>query len=273
MPNENHPPFLKWAGGKRWLINQKKIHRPREGCKYIEPFLGSGAMFFSICPKISILSDANSELIETYECIKKNPILFSEKLEAHHNQHGPEYYYKLRESKFSCDIDRAARFVYLNRTCWNGLYRVNLKGQFNVPLGTKLSVKLSTDDWQKTSEILSSAILTSGDFEAVVDRAGDGDVVFADPPYTVKHNLNGFVKYNESIFSWNDQVRLKHALTRAVGRNATIISTNAAHPSIRELYEDSFDISTLERASVLSGKSEHRGRYQEFFLTANYESN
>ncbi|WP_251878434.1 Dam family site-specific DNA-(adenine-N6)-methyltransferase [Achromobacter sp. Marseille-Q4954] len=264
-------PFLKWAGGKRWLIPSIDLPNLQKYENYIEPFLGGGALYFSLLPKHAILSDKNPDLIETYAAIKTNPGKIASRLDVHQRLHSAEHFYQVRAAVPVNKFDRAARFIYLNRTCWNGLYRVNKKGQFNVPIGTKTNVNLDTDDWVETSKSLKSATITHQDFEISIDMAQDGDLVFADPPYTVKHNNNGFVKYNESIFSWQDQIRLKDCLLRAARRGATIILTNAAHDSIRDLYAHGFKIKVLERASVLSGSSASRGRFQELFITANYE--
>ncbi len=264
-------PFLKWAGGKRWLIPSLNLSKLQNDNKYIEPFLGGGALFFSLLPKSAILSDKNSELIETYEVIRNDPFNIMDRLSHHHKFHSVDYFYKIRENIPNNEIDRAARFIYLNRTCWNGLYRVNKRGRFNVPIGTKTNVVLETDDWEAISDSLKTAIILNRDFEESIEMATEGDVVFADPPYTVKHNNNGFVKYNESIFLWQDQIRLRDCLKRAADRGATVIVTNAAHDSIVDIYRKDFSINVMERASVLSGVSSARGRYQELFITANYE--
>lgn len=263
-------PFLKWAGGKRWLapIIEKQIGHISG--RYIEPFLGSGAVFFRLQPKEALLNDANVDLINAYQAIKINYKLVVKHLVRHHQLHSHAYYYQIREYSPRCIFRRAARLIYLNRTCWNGLYRVNLNGVFNVPVGTKSSVLLPSDNWDLLSESLQYAQLTSGDFENVIDQAIKGDLVFADPPYTVKHNHNGFVKYNESLFSWSDQERLSMALWRAKKRGATIIATNANHDSVRALYKDKFKLAIMERNSVLSGDPKFRGKFQELFIVSEH---
>jgi DNA adenine methylase len=133
-------PFLKWAGGKRWLIKQCPSIFPEKYNTYIEPFLGSGSIFFFLEPKKAILSDINKDLINAYKIIKNTPDELYDILKEYHANHSKEFYYNIRDSEFSDDIHRAARFIYLNRTCWNGLYRVNRKGKFNVPIGTKTNV-------------------------------------------------------------------------------------------------------------------------------------
>lgn len=259
-------PFLKWAGGKRWISKRiVELVGAVEG-KYIEPFLGSGAVFFSLRPQQAILSDINFELINTYRAIKSDPEKVLILLNDHQHHHSKDYYYKMREYKSSCDFKMAARFIYLNRTCWNGLYRVNRKGEFNVPIGTKSNVMMVTDDWGALSDLLKSSELICGDFEEAIEQAQKGDLVFADPPYTVKHNLNGFIKYNDALFSWRDQVRLRDSLLRAKQRGVRVIITNANHSSIRELYEKNFCLEAITRASVLAGSSAHRGRYEELLI-------
>ena len=262
----NTPPFLKWAGGKRWLAPRINDVVKLINGKYIEPFLGSGAIFFSLRPSSALLSDANEELINTYIAIRDDPQKVFELLKLHQRKHCSDYFYKIRDYRPREKYHKAARFIYLNRTCWNGLYRVNLHGTFNVPIGTKSNVLMTSDDWPAVSRLLSSADIKSQDFEAAIDSAERGDLVFADPPYTVKHNLNGFIKYNNALFSWDDQIRLRDALMRAKQRGARIISTNACHESVRDLYKDGFETEPLSRASVLAGSAVHRGRYEELFI-------
>lgn len=261
------PPFLKWAGGKRWLVN----HRPNlfntNFKRYIEPFLGSGAVFFHLQPANAILCDQNPSLIETYNAIKGDWARVLRELRKHQRSHSRAHYYAVRETKYRSRYTRAAQFIYLNRTCWNGLYRVNLSGEFNVPIGTKSNVLLDTDDFQRVSDLLSNSDLKVRDFEKTIDLAKSGDLIFADPPYTVKHNLNGFIKYNERLFGWDDQIRLHHALCHAQKRGARIILTNADHSSIRKLYKKHFCLESVSRKSVLSGDKNYRGEVRELIIT------
>lgn len=260
------PPFLKWAGGKRWLSNRIVELAQSLAGKYIEPFLGSGAVFFALRPSQAILSDANFDLINAYRAIRDNPGKIFQLLREHQRLHSKDYFYQIRSYKPRCEFRMAARFIYLNRTCWNGLYRVNLSGEFNVPIGTKSTVLMLTDDWPAMSNLLKPAKLVCGDFENSIEEAEKGDLVFADPPYTVKHNFNGFIKYNDALFSWGDQVRLRDALLRARRRGAKVIVTNAHHESIRDLYQEHFLLEPIARASVLAGSPAHRGRYEELLI-------
>ncbi len=257
---------LKWAGGKRWILQELKRHIPPKFDWYFEPFAGGASVFFSLAPSRSALADMNGELITTYQAIRDDyPSVWND-LSAHANRHSTDYYYQVRAELPVTPAKVAARFLYLNRTCWNGLFRVNLRGEFNVPRGTKNEVLLSTDRPEEYARILRNAELCWSDFEMLVDAAGYGDFVYADPPYTVKHNFNGFVKYNESIFSWEDQERLASALRRARRRGAFVIVSNADHPSVRHLYQSDFQIQTVCRASVIAGSAEHRSRTSELLV-------
>lgn len=259
-------PFLKWAGGKRWLMPLAQQLAGEKIRTYFEPFVGSGAMFFALQPTKAVLSDFNEELIHTYKAVQSDwQAVFSE-LRRHHRNHNSDYYYQVRSSSPRATHTQAARFIYLNRTCWNGLYRVNLNGVFNVPIGTKTNVLLETDDFEAVAARLNNASLQSGDFEHVIDKAGKGDLVFADPPYTVRHQFNGFVKYNEKLFSWSDQERLMKALLRAKSRGARILCTNADHQSVRELYGNDFSLTPVSRYSAISGEKNSRGKYAELII-------
>lgn len=259
-------PFLKWAGGKRWLASAYGDLLPANYNRYFEVFLGSGAVFFSMRPTQATLSDINEELIECYSILRDEWQNVVEQLQHHHLNHSKDYYYEVRGSKPKLLANRAARFIYLNRTCWNGLYRVNLKGKFNVPVGTKTNVLLGTDNFEELAALLKKTELLAADFEEVIDKACSGDFIFADPPYTVRHNLNGFVKYNEKIFRWEDQVRLKDCLVRARNRGCLVLLTNANHPSIIDLYENDFELISLSRSSVIAADSKNRGMYEELVI-------
>jgi DNA adenine methylase len=259
-------PFLKWAGGKRWFVYNHADLLPIKYNRYIEPFLGSGAVFFHLCPEKAILSDSNKELIDTYMALKENVTLVQRYLEEHHKKHSPEYYYKIRNSRPKSLAERAARFIYLNRTCWNGLYRVNLHNIFNVPIGTKSSVLFQDDCFDKISDALRGVELYPHDFETIIDKAGEDDFLFVDPPYTVRHNNNAFIKYNEKLFTWSDQERLFCALKRAKNRGVHVVGTNACNKSVIELYEETFSLLSVSRHSSISSKMETRKKYEELVI-------
>ncbi len=259
-------PFLKWAGGKRWFTSRYLDMVPTRYKRYIEPFLGSGAMFFALQPKKAILSDINSDLIDCFQAICEDPESITKKLLKHHNAHSKDYFYHTRSSKPTDSIGRAVWLIYLNRTCWNGLYRVNKSNEFNVPIGSKNSVVLSTDNFAKIGRLLLNAEIICRDFEESMEAAGPEDFVFVDPPYTVNHNLNGFLKYNDKIFSWTDQIRLRDAVERASSRGAQVLVTNANHISVREIYSGIGRLDVVNRSSVLAANAVHRIQTEELVV-------
>lgn len=262
-------PFLKWAGGKRWLVKKHSRLFPNKYNRYFEPFLGSAAVFFYLQPEKSFLSDKNEELINSYQAIRDDWEKVFRNLKIHQKNHSHEYYYSIRAKRYSSVYKEAARFIYLNRSCWNGLYRVNLKGEFNVPKGTKENIIYPTDDFPSISKILQNSEIFSKDFEEIIDLSDKDDLIFVDPPYTVMHNNNGFIKYNKKLFSWEDQIRLCNSLKRAMKRGAKIIITNAAHSSIKTLYEEDFHILSIQRNSIIAANSEYRNKCYELIIRSN----
>lgn len=259
-------PFLKWAGGKRWLTQKHKELFPKDYNRYFEPFVGGGATFFHLRPQSGIISDCNNNLIETYQSIKDEWQSIVEHLQVHHKKHTKEYYYGVRAFVPHTQSARAARFIYLNRTCWNGLYRVNKNGGFNVPIGTKKNVVLDSDNFEGISNLLQNIEIKNCDYSETISKAGKGDFVFADPPYTVKHNKNNFVKYNEELFHWEEQIKLRDAALEASKKGAKIMITNAAHEAVIELYKNDFEILVLSRKSVIAASSGKRGKYEEIVI-------
>lgn len=265
-------PFLKWAGGKRWFVYQHGAIFPKHYRRYFEPFLGGGAVFFYLQPHDAVLNDLNPDLIAAYQAIKDNWVGLKKSLAFHQRAHdvSEDHYYATRAKNPKKLVPRASRMIYLNRTCFNGIYRVNKSGEFNVPRGSKDAVLMETDDFKTLSKLLSRTELRLGDFERIIDEAGEDDLIFADPPYTVRHNLNGFIKYNEVLFSWADQERLALALKRAAARGAKIVATNANHHSVRALYS-SWDFLTrsVSRFSQISADGASRRRFEEIIITSN----
>lgn len=263
-------PFLKWAGGKRWLTAQYPELFPTSFERYVEPFLGSGAVYFHLRPVAALIADSNVELIKTYREIRSNFDKVHRALKRHNRNHSQSYYYAERARKHLVSHEQAAQFIYLNRTCWNGLYRVNLRGEFNVPIGTKTAVSLDTDDFAALSKLLKKAVIETADFEQTIDQTSEGDFLFVDPPYVTRHNFNGFVKYNDKIFSWQDQERLAEAVRRAAKRRVNILVTNADHPTVRDLYQGVGKKLSIERYSVLAADSQKRGATTELAVMINY---
>ena len=162
---------------------------------------------------------------------------------------------------------RAVRFIYLNRTCFNGLYRVNRKGIFNVPMGSKTDIEFPEGYLEDVSSALRRALLSVSDFETIIDQAKTGDFLYVDPPYTVMHNNNNFIKYNANLFSWDDQVRLASAIRRAAKRGALIMLSNADHRSVGSFIANSATIIIWKDQACLASSSEHRGKTTELLIT------
>ena len=260
-------PFLKWPGGKRWFIEKYAGILPTAFRRYIEPFLGGGAVFFHLQPESAILSDSNVDLMEVYRTVRKDPARVDRLLQRHHDLHSRDHYYRVRGSVPTGPYGRAARFIYLNRTCWNGLYRVNRNGLFNVPIGTRHTVTRD-DELFLASQLLKCAQLRATDFETIIDRAEKRDLLFVDPPYTVKHNTNNFIKYNETLFSWDDQLRLKSALLRAKGRGAQIVLTNALHPTVHDIFCELGTPMTVRRHSSIAADTDRRKTCEELVVVS-----
>jgi len=261
-------PFLKWAGGKRWLVRQRRELFPAEVGRYVEPFVGGGAVFFQLLPQSAVLSDTNAELINAYRCVRTHHRHIDSELRRLHRSHSATQYYQVRNHVPSDAVGRAIRMIYLNRTCFNGLYRVNRAGTFNVPIGAKTQVEFAVGYLAEVAEALQRVRFRVGDFEAVIDDTGTGDFVFLDPPYTVMHNTNNFIKYNAALFSWEDQVRLAAAAKRAIRRGALVMVANADHECVRLLYAHVGRQHRVERASVLASYPDHRRRTTELVVTS-----
>ena len=260
-------PFLKWPGGKRWLAPEIKRRIGEVPGIYYEPFLGGAAAFFALAPAKAVLADVNCELIELYHTVRDSPELVRERLVHHQSKHDKQHYYVTRATRPSGTVDRAARLLYLNRTCFNGIWRVNRRGEFNVPIGTKTSVVLEGESFSGIADALKEVDLLAQDFEATIEIAGRGDVVYADPPYTVAHNYNGFLKYNDEIFRWSDQIRLRDALKKAAARGASVLVSNANHESIRELYAEFSQVDEISRFSVIAGTATGRSPTSELLIS------
>lgn len=262
-------PVVKWAGGKRWLVARHQELFPSSYDRLVEPFLGGASVFLKLLPKKAFLSDLNAELITTYKAIRDDWESVQNGLIYHQNKHDKDHYYQVRSEIPNDPMSTAIRFLYLNRTCWNGLYRVNKKGVFNVPIGTKSKVILATDDFESLSKVLKDVNLVAQDYMATLKQVRSGDFVYIDPPYTVNHNKNGFLKYNESIFAWADQVQLREEIENVAMKGAKIIVSQANHESIRDLYKGIGTSQVVNRASVLASQKKFRKNVEELLIVVN----
>lgn len=232
------------------MVDSLEGYLPETFGHYFEPFCGGAALFFGLKPSEATLSDVNSELIECYRTVSADPeavILASESLKNTKSE-----YYRIRDSRPSTASERAARFLYLNRLAFNGIHRVNLKGDFNVPYGHK--THLSSHDPElirKASKTLQKATIEKRSFEMVSLYAKPGDVVYFDPPYTLAHSNNGFIKYNQTLFSWSDQRNLANVAELLRRRRCYVVVSNATHPSISALYRNFAEL-LVDRHSVIA---------------------
>lgn len=260
-------PILRWAGGKKWLL--KHISHHLKNCSfnnYHEPFLGGGAVFFSCQPeKESFLCDINSELIQTYLAVKENPQDIINLLLNYQNTE--QFYYQLRSSEPKNSVEKAARFIFLNQTSYNGLYRVNKLGKYNVPYGFRTNVQIKPERILAASQAFQNSNISSGDFTSHFDMIQSGDLVFLDPPYTVSHNNNGFIEYNKTLFSIDDQKRLSNFIDRIKAKQAFYILTNAAHKTIYEIFNKGDQLIELQRNSLIGGSNSNRGLISEYIFT------
>ncbi|MEB3279463.1 MAG: DNA adenine methylase [Lyngbya sp.] len=287
-------PFLKWAGGKRQLLNVLKEHLPkkyktreasqpqalalkaRERLTYYEPFVGGGAFLFDLQPKNAVINDSNGELINCYRIIRDSVEELIEDLGRHKNQE--DYYYKMREldRKTSwtkkTEVERASRIIYLNKTCYNGLFRVNSRGQFNVPFGR-----------YKNPNILDEAVLRAvsnylnenqveilnKDFETAVKTARKGDFIYFDPPYDPVSDTASFTGYDINGFNRNEQERLKNTVDELDKKGCYVLLSNAYTDFIVDLYKDyrQFRVSAIR---AINSNAKKRGRVDEI-LVKNYE--
>jgi DNA adenine methylase len=265
-------PFLRWTGSKRWFTKDHvEEFLPKQFNSYHEPFLGGGAVFFYLrnCDnhdkRSYYLSDSNEELINCYLQLQTNKTRVIKYLSSYINTE--DDYYVIRDSNPSSQIQRAARFIYLNRTSFNGIYRVNSFGKYNVPYGRRNKVDIVTPSlFDSVNKALKDVVIETQSFEKTIKNVKKGDLVFLDPPYTVAHENNGFIEYNQKLFSWDDQLKLKQFIQKIINQKAFFILTNASHESIIDLYSDIGKVSKLSRLSKVGGRNKTRGMYNELII-------
>lgn len=259
FPNEvSIKPFLKWAGGKTQLIPELAKLIPLQYNKYIEPFIGGGAFFFFLNPEKSIISDSNAELITTYKAVRDNVEAVIKLLSKYKNEE--TFFYKIRslDTAKLTDIERAARLIYLNKTCFNGLYRVNKKGEFNVPFGKRDNNFLNKETLRDASEFLQNTKILNSDYLKTLQKyAKPGDFIFLDPPYYPVGKFSDFKRYTKEFFYHEDQVKLRDEFDRLVKLGCHVLLTNSDHPTILELYKN-YEIRIIETKRLISSNPETR---------------
>ena len=270
-------PFLKWAGGKRQLLPEIRKYYPKKIGKYYEPFVGGGAVFFDLQNKNLVINDFNSELINTYKVVKNHVDELIGLLEEHKANNDKEYYYQLRELdrngklELMSDVERAARFIYLNKTCFNGLFRVNSQNQFNVPYGNYKNPNIVNEDVLRVdSRYLNSTNIKilNMDFELATKDAKKGDFVYFDPPYApVTEDKNSFVGYTLNGFNYDEQKRLRDLFVELDNRGCKVMLSNSSVESIHELYENYSDTTEIIKANrAINSKGNGRGKVDEVLI-------
>lgn len=266
-------PFLKWAGGKSKLIEQFVAYFPDGFDRYYEPFLGGGAMFFYLCNRTPLtqkfISDVNASLINTYLCVRNNVELLINLLEKHQIKHSKEHFYYIRSSKVENNFEQAARLIYLNKTCFNGLYRENSKGEFNVPLGKYKNPKVCHADLLRDAAIaLRDTDISVRHFVDILEHAKtERDFVYFDPPYYPLSATSSFTAYSRDFFGENEQIKLRDTFKILAERGVKVMLSNSDCPFIRELYCD-FNIYEISAARAINSKAEKRGKITELLITS-----
>ena len=263
-------PFLKWAGGKTQLLPHL-VHRiPNSFNRYIEPFIGGGALFFALQPRISLLADCNQELISCYQVVRSDVDALIEELKGF--RYEKEMYYEVREWDRKPDfgqmsrVKRAARLIYLNKTCFNGLYRVNSKGHFNVPFGSYSDPTIvDPENLRACSTVLQRAIIQSGNFEQVLEIAEAGDFVYFDPPYAPTSDTADFTSYSKDGFDDAAQELLLLVCLQLNQRGVKWMVSNSNTPIIQELYRG-FKVEPIIASRAINSKASKRGAVIELLI-------
>ncbi len=267
-------PFLKWAGGKRQLLRQIDKFLPKDFESYVEPFVGGGALFFYLLPKNAVLIDNNPILINAYLVIKENVDELIELLRHHRNKE--DYYYKIRnvdrtkEFKNWSNVEKASRTIYLNKCCYNGLYRVNSKGQFNVPFGRYKNPKFCDEkNLRAVHEVLQNVEILLDSYERCIDYANEKTFFYIDPPYIPISETANFTSYTQENFTYEDQIELKEVIDALTSCGSKVMLSNSYHKNIMELYED-YIINVVSAKRVINSNASKRGEIREV-LIKNYK--
>ncbi|MDX1616254.1 MAG: DNA adenine methylase [Candidatus Promineifilaceae bacterium] len=265
-------PFLKWAGGKTQLLKQYAPHFPdREAIgRYYEPFIGSGAVFFHLQPSAAVLADMNAKLIEVYRVVQQDVEGLIEALQIHRNE--KDYFYAVRaqDPATLSPVERAARLIFLNKTCYNGLYRENQQGEFNVPFGRyKNPTICDVERLRNASQALTGTELRAGDFAETVAGAGPGDLVYFDPPYVPLNATSNFTSYNRFGFDAHDQRRLAQTFHELAQRGCTVMLSNSSAPLVYELYDDrGYELIEVSARRSINSRADRRGPVKELLIVS-----
>ena len=260
-------PLVRWVGGKRKLLSKILPFVPQKFGTYYEPFFGGGALYFALAPKAAVLGDINEELVNFLKVVKESPEELLRSLRQNTNTKAA--YYAMRETRPTSAVGKAARFQYLVNLAFGGVFRVNKLGDFNVPYSHERNRGFFDEDRIKAaSALLQTAEIQCADFTETVASAKAGDFVYFDPPYTVAHDNNGFLEYNESIFQWQDQEKLAALVKTLARQGVKVLVSNANHSSVRALYDEKH-IQNIDRKSTVSASSDFRGDVKEILVVYN----
>lgn len=265
-------PFLKWAGGKGRLLPQFAPYFPDACGTYYEPFCGGGAVFFDRAPQRAVLADINPELVNVYTCVRDDVEGVIALLADHAVRHNHTHYYAARDRQPEslASVERAARLIYLNHTCFNGLYRENSKGEFNVPMGRYANPTIcDVANLRAASIALRGATILHAPFWEVLTQPQPGDLVYLDPPYHPLNATSHFTNYSRHRFATAEQVRLRDAFADLARRGVRTLLSNSDTPFTRELYRD-FRIVTITAARNINSRADRRGHITEI-LVLNWE--
>ena len=271
------PSFIKWAGGKKQLLDQFKLYFPKKINRFFDPFVGGGTITFHIIknynPKEVFISDINEELINTYKVIKNNVDELIEILKKYKEKHNKEIYYIVRaeDPSLLSEVTRAARFIYLNKTCFNGLYRVNSKGKFNVPMGSyKNPSILMEQDLREISKLLKNIKISVMSFEKMIPLAKKGDFIYFDPPYYPLKKGNGFTTYTKGNFLEEEQKQLAEVFKKLDKKDCKVMLSNSDTKFIKDLYKD-YKISFVKANRMINCNGNGRGKINEV-VVINYSA-
>jgi DNA adenine methylase len=263
-------PFLKWAGGKSELLPEIKMRLPRSFNTYWEPFLGGAALFFSIAPASAVLSDLNEELVNCYEVVKTNIDELLVELLKHKNSKSHFLHVRSMHPWQLDPVQRAARVIFLNKTCFNGLYRVNQRGEFNVPFGKYPNPNFRDETTLRAaSRALKSAQIRCRDFRSLLYKAQPGDFIYFDPPYDPLSATSSFTSYSETPFGEREQRALKAVFKALDERGCRVMLSNSDTPLIRKLY-NKFGVENVLASRAINCNGSKRGKISELIIR-NYE--
>lgn len=267
----NLKPVIKWVGGKTQLLDELIKRMPKSFNSYYECFFGGGALLFAITPPKANINDLNKELINLYDVIKANPNGLIKELKEYQNDE--ELFYKVRNlDRNKDDFDglskemKASRTIFLNKTCYNGLYRVNAKGEFNTPFGRyKNPLICDEENIKNVSQYLKSVNTNNLDFEEFLKKPKENDFVYLDPPYDIVSKTASFTAYNKDGFNRDEQIRLKEACDRLTASGVKWMLSNSATPFILDLYKD-YNIDIVYAKRCINSKGDKRGNVEEVII-------